>query len=273
MAFSFDLAQLENQISHIKLSFDNKFKGYKAIIEFCRTTLTQMRNDVLSNGFGNVDEEISFFKRDKKSVLSELIYYSEVYIIELEMPKADIKSQRRFLLKHSSRLNRFLLNHIDFVNYVDMDSSHMDEAFFTRKSEVLFPESLRADYELDPEFNTSHDRLLAKLTAFKKLLPYLQNKLTGLDGHFTSGTLSNLTWTSSKAALTELIYALHYARVINDGKADIQQIAVTLQHLFNFELGDIYKTFGEIKTRKKSRTKFLDDLSFGLLEQIEKSEI
>lgn len=271
MAFSLDISHLESQISQIKLSYDNKFKGYKAIIEFCRATLTQMRNELLLNGFDNVDEEISFFKTNKKSVLSELIYYSEVYVIELEMPKADIKSQKRYLLKHSNRMNRFLLNHIDFVNYMDMDSSHMDEAFFSRKSEVLFPESLRADYELDPEFNTSHDRLLAKLTAFKKLLPYLQNKLIGLDG--TSSSLSNLNWTSSKAALTELIYALHYARVINDGKTDIQQIAVTLQHLFNFELGDIYKTFSEIKTRKKSRTKFLDDLSFGLLEQIEKSEI
>ena len=133
MAFSLDISHLESQISQIKLSDDNKFKGYKAIIEFCRTTLTQMRNDILANGFDNVDEEISLFKRDKKSVLSELIYYSEIYVIELEMPKADIKSQKRYLLKHNNRMNRFLLNHIDFVNYMDMDSSHMDEAFFIRK--------------------------------------------------------------------------------------------------------------------------------------------
>ncbi len=272
MAFSLDISHLESQISQIKLSYDNKFKGYKAIIEFCRATLTQMRNDILANGFANVDEEISFFKTDKKSVLSELIYYSEVYVIELEMPKADIKSQKRYLLKHSNRMNRFLLNHIDFVNYVNMGSSHMDKAFFTRKAEMFFPDSLRAAYELDPEFNTSNDRLLAKLTAFKKLLPYLQNKLTGLDGNVSSSSLSNLQWTSSKTALTELIYALHYAKVINDGQADLQQIAVTLQHLFNFELGDIYKTFSEIKARKKSRTKFLDDLSLALITQLDQED-
>ncbi|MEA1785437.1 RteC domain-containing protein [Arenibacter sp. GZD96] len=76
---------------------------------------------------------------------------------------------------------------------------------------------------------------------------------------------------NSKARI-ELIYALHYARVIKDGKSDIQEIALSLQQLFSFDLGDFYKTFNEIKARKKGRTKFLDDLAMGLITQLDKED-
>ena len=82
----------------------------------------------------------------------------------------------------------------------------------------------------------------------------------------------SLQWTSSKTALTELIYALHHSRSINNGNADIKEIASVLQKVFHFDLGNFYKIFSEIKSRKTDRTKFLDNLSNGLLVQMENSE-
>ena len=82
----------------------------------------------------------------------------------------------------------------------------------------------------------------------------------------------SLQWTSSKTALTELIYALHHSRSINNGNADIKEIAIMFQKVLHFDIGDYYKTFSEIKSRKISRTKFLDDLSSGLLSHIKNSE-
>lgn len=272
MAYFPDIEHLENHISQIQLSHNNKFKAYKAIIEFCRATLLKMRAKVVSQGFKHLDDEIAFFKTEKAHVLSELIFHTELYGIALEMPKADLKAQKRFLLKHINRMNQFLVVHIDFVQYMDLESDHLDTVFFTRKPEALFPVSLRSDYELDPEFNTSHDRLLAKFHAIRKLLPHLQQQLALLHGNSDVQGNSHLRWTSTKAALTELIYALHYARVINNGKADIQEIARMLQQLFHFELGDFYKAYSDIKARKKSRTKFLDDLAMGLITQLDKED-
>ncbi|MEA1786114.1 RteC domain-containing protein [Arenibacter sp. GZD96] len=113
---------------------------------------------------------------------------------------------------------------------------------------------------------------MAKFHAIRKLLPHLQQQLAHLDENSKAQGNSHLRWTSTKAAMTELIYALHYARAINDGNSDIQEIALTLQQLFHFELGDFYKTFNDIKARKKSRTKFLDELSMGLITQLDKED-
>jgi len=69
-----------------------------------------------------------------------------------------------------------------------------------------------------------------------------------------------------------LIYALYHSRVINNGNLEIKELANELQKLFNIELGDFYKIYSEIRLRKKSRTKFLDDLSIGLINEIQKDE-
>lgn len=80
-----------------------------------------------------------------------------------------------------------------------------------------------------------------------------------------------IQWTAPKAALIELIYALYVSKTFNNGQTDIKQIADAFQRMFNYELGDYYKTFSEIKTRQKSKTKFLDELTYDLQEFISKS--
>jgi hypothetical protein len=119
--------------------------------------------------------------------------------------------------------------------------------------------------------------LLGKLRAYNLFIIYLQdrlidkNKSPSLDPNVLNNNIS-LQWTSTKTALTELIYALHYSKVINNGNTDIKEIAIALQKVFHFDLGDFYKIYSEIKSRKISRTKFLDSLSNGLQLQMDNSE-
>jgi hypothetical protein len=119
--------------------------------------------------------------------------------------------------------------------------------------------------------------LLGKLRAYNLFIVYLQNRLIdkkkslNLDIN-TPNIDINLQWTSSKTALTELIYALHHSRSINNGNSDIKEIAIMFQKVLHFDIGDYYKTFSEIKSRKISRTKFLDELSSVLLSQMNNNE-
>jgi hypothetical protein len=119
--------------------------------------------------------------------------------------------------------------------------------------------------------------LLGKFKAYTLFIFYLQdrlidkNKSISVDPDALNSDIS-LQWTSTKTALTELIYALHYNKVINNGNTDIKEIATVLQKVFHFDLGNFYKIFSEIKSRKTDRTKFLDNLSNGLLVKMENSE-
>lgn len=52
----------------------------------------------------------------------------------------------------------------------------------------------------------------------------------------------------------------------------IVKIAESLSQIFDIEPKDIYKTYQDIKYRKKSRTLFLDELTVSLISEIDKSE-
>jgi hypothetical protein len=69
--------------------------------------------------------------------------------------------------------------------------------------------------------------------------------------------------------MTELVYALYHSGAVNNGNAEIKEIANALQRTFNFDLGDFYRTYTEIRARKKSRVKFLDELSSRLISRLD----
>lgn len=81
-----------------------------------------------------------------------------------------------------------------------------------------------------------------------------------------------MSWTISKTALTELIYALYSKSVFNNGNADIKQIAQSFEAFFNIDLGDFYHTYLELKNRKINRTKFIDSLREGLIQKMEEED-
>lgn len=244
------------------------------MIKICRDALYLFKKKLLANEVSTT-EEITFFKKTKQIVLEPLIYYSEVRSFELQLPKADAHSQKKFIKRKIAKLNRFFSNNLDFIQYAKYGYSHFDLQYYTRAFLDSFHIVSSKFYFQDPDFSTPRDMLLGKVKAYGLFVKYLQNRLihTSANGTLTNGQASNLKWTSTKTALTELIYALHSNRIINNGNIDIKDIADALGELFHFDIGDFYKTYSEIKARKISRTKFLDDLSAGLLSQMDKSEI
>jgi hypothetical protein len=171
------------------------------------------------------------------------------------------------------KVNRFHLYNIDFIRYIESGKTYLDEQYFTRK---YFNENIITHskfYALNPEYNTSHELLLAKFSALQKLTNYLRSKLNSLlathnFADLNVETTKKLQWTSTKVALTELVYALHFSGAINNGQADIKEIATTLQKALNFELGDYYRTYLEIQTRK-NKAKFLEELSYLFSKRLE----
>lgn len=248
-------------------------------IKICRDALYLFKKELLANEVSTT-EEINFFKKTKQIVLEPLIYYSEVRSFELQLPKGDFHSQKKFIKRKISKLNRFFSNNIDFIQYAKYEYSHFDLQYYTRGFLDSFHIVSSKFYFQDPDFSTPRDMLLGKVKAYHSFVKYLQNRMFSTSVNSTSVNSTsvndhqhNLQWTSTKTALTELIYALHSNRIINNGNTDIKDIADALGNLFQFDIGDFYKTYSEIKARKISRTKFLDDLSAGLLSQMDKSEI
>ncbi|HQD11053.1 MAG TPA: RteC domain-containing protein [Flavihumibacter sp.] len=131
-------------------------------------------------------------------------------------------------------------------------------------------------FETDHRFCTSHDYKVAKIIANDLIQVYIEDLLASLDtkeASITSVTPSlKLHWSENKTSLIELIYALYSQNVFDNGKADIKTIAAYFENVFNIELGDYYRTYLELRTRKTSRTKFIDILKVSLEKRMDEVE-
>ncbi|PHR95192.1 MAG: hypothetical protein COA80_11175 [Leeuwenhoekiella sp.] len=209
-------------------------------------------------------EEIYFFKHIKPIVCAHNLYYRKMIQLEHEKPLKGLKVQIKFFKSQLDVEHRFKLRHKAFAYYLKSNQTHLDAIYFTRKQPLPYdPDDLRLQF--NPGYSTPRDFLTAKLAAAALLTEYLKTKITQLADHpEAEPDTPHLDWSGSRTDLIELTYALYHTKVIHKGKADIIEIARALSDFFNMDPGDVYKTYSEIKSRKKSRTKFLDELAMNL---------
>jgi hypothetical protein len=146
--------------------------------------------------------------------------------------------------------------------YYKSKATYLDQGYFTRNNSDFRSKINHLCFESDPRFSTSHDYLQAKFIANERLLEYFENQIQILSNTHSKKIkqpLASLKWTSSKSNLIELIYAIQEIGCFNNGEADIKLIASTFSSLFDISLGDIYRTYIDLRARNNP-TKFLDHL-------------
>ena len=257
--------ELKNEIQEIERTFLNKNAAYFEIINYCRKVLETYRKEIYLNDFPDISSEIQFFKQQKQLPLTYLIYYSNLHSFVSNLPKGGKKFQESFIDLELNRVNNFFITDSEFTRYMELDQNYLDEYYFTRKYNYSTFRTTNL-YFRDPNYSTSHDLLLGELNAHKRYLKFLQQQLEIINDPLRGDlkTTKRLQWTETKAALIELIYALHEQKAFNGGKAELKDIAGFFQNIYDFDNSDIYRTFSELKSRKKSQTQFLDELSINL---------
>ena len=259
--------KLETAIQELEIETDCPIKRIEAVIHHIIQSLADLKDFVLKNDFKNMEEEIHFFKYQKPIIVSKLIYYNAVYKIETKKPYGE-KQIKKFLNKELNKLKKFFDSNIDFYKYYRSGNSFLDENFFIRGKHDIRLWLDTFYFEADHRFSTSHDYKVAKILANDLIQVYLEDQLN--NKHYKkANSKSPLSWTGSKTALTELIYALYAQGVFNNGNTDIKLIAKTFESTFNIDLGDFYHTFMELKARKINRTKFLDILCEALIKKMD----
>ncbi len=154
----------------------------------------------------------------------------------------------------------------------------MDEQYFLRgKADIrLFPDSFAFFY--DNKFATSHDTTVSTIIAYDMLIIYLKTESDKIENNGMDSSVymfqkqSKLLWTANKTDLVELIYALHSAGVVNNGMVDIKEMALVCETVFNIDLGDYYRTYLEVRSRKINQTKFLDKLKESLISRMDNAD-
>lgn len=267
------LSKLETAIDELEIEINCPLQRSEAIILLIVNCLSEVKEHVQKSGFESVDDEIRFFKYQKPTIVAKLIYYNTIYKIETRKPYG-AKDVRKYLNKELKKLKRFFDRNLEFYKYYRSNNSYVDEKFFVRGKHDI---KLWLDtyyFESDHTFSTSHDYKVAKIMANDLIQVYIEDQLhkNNIEQIDFLTDLSRLNWTGSKAAMIELIYALHSQGVINNGNIDIKVITKTFERAFNVDLGDFYHTYLELKNRKVNRTKFLDSLRDGLIRKMDEQD-
>jgi len=254
----------------------NQLKKADMSIPICNKALSLLQDMVEKQDFETTQLEIIFFKNVKVIPMSYLIYFSEARVCELQMPKAGKAYQLRFLEKEIRKINKFFSKNSDFVHYMEQGHSYLDHQFFTRNHRNNFPFTPMINYYQYPEFTTSHDMLWAKVQAMYRYIHYIREAIQkvkpGSNQLYNEKKHKLLLWTASKTALIELIYALYSDSALNHGAVELSTITSSFEDFFNVKLDNVYKTYSEIKARKGSKTKFLEELMIKLQQKMNQDD-
>ena len=275
--FSKLFREVDEQLQFIHAEFESNQRRAEESYLVLEKAYDKLHHFVLRYKFKSKTEEILYFKTLKPKISAKLIYFLKVYHIETKKPQGSNKARRKYLLHELNKINSYFEDNIDFIRYYRSNESYLDHLYFVR-DRIDFkraPETFAM--ELDRKQSTSFDFKVAKIMANDLLQVYLHEELRLLELNEMQEVrqeplMPKLAWTESKTAMIELIYAIQVTGALNNGTAEIKDIAELCERLFNIKLGDYYRTFLELRMRKTGRTKFLDSLRDQLIRRMDEQD-
>lgn len=271
------LNKLNEQLNFIGLEIDDQIKKCEQAITIILKSINELKKTTLKTNFKTQGEEIQFFKEIKPLFTSKLVFYNRVYKIEMKKPNGGNKILKKYYNNELLKLKAFFDNELEFYQYYRSGSTYLDYKYFLRGK---FDIKLALDsyyFETDTSFATSHDFKVATILGNDLIQLYLENQLIMLEN--TENTEKSqrkpnvkMTWTGSKVALIELMYALHTEGVYNNGAADLKEIAEYFEYVFDIDLGQYRRAFLEIRARKSDKTKFITTLNESLQKRMNNAD-
>ncbi|KKN82529.1 RteC domain-containing protein [Maribacter litoralis] len=260
------LTEFETQLDKLENGEgDILFKAETGIV-LVEKYIKKLQKEIVKKTFTSQTEEIYFFKHIKPQIFSKLIYYGKLFNIESKRPRVSNMAQVKYLKHQIDKLQIFFNDNLEFYNYYRRGAMSLDEHYFIRGNRDLRLPLESFHFLIDDQFSTCQDGTVANIMAYDMLIVYLKREVDTLDKiieipeNIPMQKPSKLFWTGSKTELIELLYALHASSAINSGTVDIKELASHFEHFYNVDLGNYYHTFIEIRSRKTSRTKFLERL-------------
>jgi len=240
------------------------------MVSFLDKTLTELKAQINLKGFDSIFDEIIFFKRVKPEILGRLMFYNKVAKIEAYSP---INSELTgpYYTEQIKLLNKEYKKNIassDFYSYYRTGRSDKDE-FYYRLGNINYFDGVDSFFfEVDREFSTYYDYKVAQIKAYDLYHSYLSGKFNRIEAtnndNFEINDDAEFSWTDSKNALIELIYALHISRSVSNGRVGIRKISQMFEDIFEVSLGDIHHAFYQMKFRAGQRARYLHFLKHSL---------
>ncbi|MEB2786828.1 RteC domain-containing protein [Algoriphagus persicinus] len=254
------ISKLKNDLGILKLDVENKLIQFESAFHLVDRAMDKIKFFMDQYVFVSEEEEIEFFKYHMTYFLRESVYFSELFNMESIKPVGPEIEIRKFYEKEQLSVQEFLQNNQNLYNYLLMKKENQDKVFFLRSAQAPVYKPNLFWHTLDTRYCTVYTLYCARIMGTLALADYIQGQLhvlKGSKGSVEEDKNPQLYWTGKKADMVELVYALKTSNAINNGNASVAELATSIGEVFGKELHDYYRTFLEIKSRKKNRTVFL----------------
>lgn len=269
------MKSVEERMSAIDLNGKEIVSECKVMIQFLKEKLTETKAFLLSHPFESEADEILFFKYQKPMLVGRLMYCYKIFRIESKCPPYQEQADAYYMRRQEEQ-KLFFDRHVAFYQYYRSGATHHDAYYFVRGRQELSADTEYYDFDNEPDFSTSYDRLVARIIAMEMLYAYLTARRRALqqpEDEPSSLLLKEYRWTGKMVYLVELLYALDTNKCINHGKVEIDDLAAYLGLVFNIDLKNCYNTYVDMKKRKDdSRTYFLDELREELNKRMDEDD-
>ena len=162
-----------------------------------------------------------------------------------------------------------LTGYLPFYQYYHSGATYRDDYYFLRAKGELSPESGSFVLDEEAEFSTGYDILAARLISVEMLLVYLSRRIErAARGDGTDAVPGKEhRWTDTKIAAIQLVYGIHAAGSVDNGNAEIGELAALFEKTFHVDLGNVYHAFGRLRGQQNP-TAFLDEMKEKLLKKM-----
>ncbi|MNK11820.1 RteC protein [compost metagenome] len=259
-----------DKLTEIARESSNNLQKAERSLALVQTYIQELKLFVLDYEFCDEAEEISFFKQIKPMFLKELIYHKEVYHIEANRPYGNSETLIAYYRQIVTTIGLYFSRNQSLYNYYQAEKTNSDREYYLRDFQH---NTVDNTMDIDSRLCTIHSNKLSKLLAFEMVGHHVHKSIYHLENPSMSeeGNQRKFTnqWTGSLVDLIELGYALYAGGAVNNGRGDIKQIMTDLELIFNIDLGNYYRTFQNMRLRKKNLTPFLDNLKDNLVRKME----
>ncbi len=264
------LLSIEKEEVNVSRSEKSAIDEAYHMVSFLDKTLTEVKVQINQKGFESIREEIIFFKRVKPEILGRLMFYNKVIKIEGHSPiNSDLIEP--YYTEQIKLLNKEYKKNIastEFYRYYRTGRSDKDELYYRLGNINYFDGVDSFFFEVDRDFSTYYDYKVAQIKTYDLYHSYLNSKFNRIEptdnDKFDIHDDADFSWTDSKNALIELIYALHISRSVSNGRVGIRKMSQMFEDIFEVSLGDIHHAFYQMKFRAGQRARYLHFLKHSL---------
>ena len=265
------LAELQNEIGRLDSISCDAVARLKITLPLISQTISDLRKEVLQNGFACEADEIYFFKHIKPQFYALQIYEVDLYNVLMNKPAGTSEMLRDYYEQELLYIIRLYRIHAFHYQYFRMFATELDGPYFTRAGKPAVIPVLEG-IDIDPGFTTPLDYLFAKFIAAGRYQEYLLEQLSGqirLPAK-PARQAPQLRWTGETINLVEIAYGIWLTRQLNDGEASVSEIVRFLEEIFGIRIGDAHRRWQEIAQRKSiSPTKYLDLMISEITQRID----